>query len=87
MREPRDEFLSAEDLDPGGLSWEERLAWWNYWLLLAQATNDRDADLYSHGVFAGHHLLDPPWRAPVGAGPSPSSRPQREAVARRRLQT
>ena len=47
----RDEFLNEDDLDFGNLSEEERDAWCNYWLLLAQQTNDQDADTYSHGVF------------------------------------
>jgi hypothetical protein len=48
---PRDEFLSEEDLDLRNLSHEELIAWWNLWLEIAQATNDLDARLYSHGVF------------------------------------
>ena len=48
---PRDEFLSEEDLDLRNLSWDELLAYWNLWLRMAQATNDADAHLYSHGVF------------------------------------
>jgi hypothetical protein len=47
----RDEFLSEEDLDLRNLSEEELYAWWNEWLHAAQATNDLDAHLYSHGVF------------------------------------
>ena len=47
----RDEFLSEEDLDLRNLSEEELYAWWNEWLLAAQATNDLDQHLYSHGVF------------------------------------
>ena len=47
----RDEFLSEEDLDLAGLSMTELLAWWDLWLLQAQASNDLDAHLYSHGVF------------------------------------
>lgn len=49
---PRDRSLNAEDLDLAHLSWEELLAWWESWLLQAQATNDLDRDEYSHGVFA-----------------------------------
>lgn len=49
--EIRDEFLSEEDLDLRNLSEDELYAWWNLWLRQAQATNDRDADTYSHGVF------------------------------------
>ena len=51
MTEMRDEFLSAEDLDLRNLSWEELLAYWDLWLRQAQATNDLDEGLYSHGVF------------------------------------
>jgi hypothetical protein len=49
--EIRDEFLSEEDLDLRNLSDEELYACWNQWLEQAQATNDQDADTYSHGVF------------------------------------
>ncbi|MFY9824124.1 MAG: hypothetical protein WAM82_22295 [Thermoanaerobaculia bacterium] len=51
MNDLRDEFLSEEDLDLRNLSWEELIAYWNLWLHQAQATNDLDEDLYSHGVF------------------------------------
>jgi hypothetical protein len=51
MIEPRDEFLSEEDLDLRNLSWEELVAYWNLWLRQAQATNDVDEATYSHGVF------------------------------------
>ena len=51
MPEPRDEFLSDEDLDLQNLSDEELIAYWNLWLAQAQATNDLDEALYSHGVF------------------------------------
>lgn len=51
MNEPRDEFLSEEDLDFASLSPEERAAWCVQWLHMAQATNDQDAGAYSHGVF------------------------------------
>ena len=51
MTEIRDEFLSEEDLDLRNLSQEELIAYWNLWLHQAQATNDLDEDLYSHGVF------------------------------------
>ncbi len=51
MAEPRDEFLSEEDLDLRNLSDEELEAVWMQWLLMAQATNDLDAGAYSHGVF------------------------------------
>ena len=51
MDDMRDEFLSEEDLDLANLSWDELIAVWNEWLRQAQATNDADADEYSHGVF------------------------------------
>jgi hypothetical protein len=47
----RDEFLSEEDLDLRDLDEKELLAHWDHWLLQAQATNDVDEHLYSHGVF------------------------------------
>ena len=46
-----DAFLSDEDLDLRHLSEEELIAYWNLWLAQAQATNDLDEHLYSHGVF------------------------------------
>lgn len=46
-----DQFLSEEDLDLQNLTEEELIAYWNLWLEQAQATNDEDADEYSHGVF------------------------------------
>ena len=52
MSDERDEFLSEEDLDLRNLSEEELHAWWNLWLLQAQATNDLDENTCSHGVFA-----------------------------------
>lgn len=51
MTDIRDEFLSEEDLDLRNLSEEELIAYWNLWLHQAQATNDLDEALYSHGVF------------------------------------
>ena len=51
MSEPRDEFLSEEDLDLRNLTHDELIAYWNLWLEQAQATNDLDEHLYSHGVF------------------------------------
>jgi hypothetical protein len=51
VTEIRDEFLSEEDLDLRNLSQEELIAYWNLWLHQAQATNDLDEALYSHGVF------------------------------------
>ncbi len=50
--ELRDEFLSEEDLDLRTLTPSELEAYWTAWLIQAQATNDLDADVYSHGVFA-----------------------------------
>ncbi len=58
----RDEFLSEEDLDLKLLAWDELLAWWDLWLHQAQTSNERDAHLYSHGVFR----VDPCWN---GAAP------------------
>jgi hypothetical protein len=51
MTEPRDEFLSEEDLDLRSLSDEELDAVWTAWLRQAQSTNDEDRFTYSHGVF------------------------------------
>jgi hypothetical protein len=51
LSEVRDEFLSEEDLDLRNLTQEELIAYWNLWLQQAQATNDLDEALYSHGVF------------------------------------
>lgn len=51
MSEPRDEFLSEEDLDLRNLSDDELIAYWNLWLAQAQISNDLDEALYSHGVF------------------------------------
>lgn len=64
MSDLRDEFLSEEDLDLRNLSEEELHAWWMLWLRLAQATNDLDEHVYSHGVFE----CEPPW--------DPALRPQ-----------
>ncbi len=50
-------FLSEEDLDLANLSWEELLALWDLWLRQAQATNELDEHLYSHGVFR----VEPGW--------------------------
>ena len=59
-------FLSEEDLDLVNLSWDELLAWWDLWLHQAQATNDLDEHLYSHGVFD----VEPGWRrGPSGVEP------------------
>jgi hypothetical protein len=51
ITDPDDGFLSSEDLDLRTLSEEEFNAWWWRWFRAAQATNDRDEHLYSHGVF------------------------------------
>lgn len=51
MNEIKDEFLSEEDLDLRNLSEQELYAYWNYWMEQAQATNEMDRYLYSHGVF------------------------------------
>ena len=53
MIEMRDEFLSEEDLDIAGMSDEELENYWNLWFAQAQATNEEDADEYTHGVFCG----------------------------------
>ena len=58
----RDEFLSEEDLDLRTLSEDELVAYWNQWLEQAQATNDSDAESYSHGVFMGACDAKPPGR-------------------------
>lgn len=63
----RDQFLSEEDLDLANLSWDELLAWWDLFLRQAQASNDLDADEYSHGVFA---LPRKEWRREGSAGAS-----------------
>ena len=49
--EPRDEFLSEEDLDIRNMTDEELCAYWNAWLRQAQSTNGLDEHKYSHGVF------------------------------------
>ena len=64
MIEMRDEFLSEEDLDLRNLSWDELIAYWNLWLEQAQATNDLDEHLYSHGVFR----VEPTARSLDGGG-------------------
>ena len=51
MNKIRDEFLSEEDLDLSSLSDEELDKCWTDWLRQAQATNDDDRYVYSHGVF------------------------------------
>ncbi len=64
MSEIRDEFLSEEDLDLRNLTWEEVMDYSVLWLEQAQATNDLDAHLYSHGVFE----REPPWERTPGPG-------------------
>ena len=55
-----DEFLSDEDLDLKNLSFDEVMAWYRLWLEQAQASNDQDWHLYSHGVFT----VDPRYTGP-----------------------
>jgi len=62
----RDEFLSEEDLDLRNLSDDELLAVWDAWLVQAQATNEADAHVYAHGVFAS----DPPPRIAAPRAPA-----------------
>lgn len=57
MNRIKDEFLSEEDLDLRNLAMEELKAYWNFWLRQAQATNDLDKNIYSHGVFMSNHLI------------------------------
>ena len=64
MIEMRDKFLSEEYLDLKNLSEEELYEYWDLWLEQAQATNDRDEHLYSHGVFT----VEPPRDAGGGSG-------------------
>lgn len=59
------EFLSEEDLDLRLLTPAELEAYWTAWLIQAQTTNDLDADVYSHGVFATDGPI--PWPAPASA--------------------
>lgn len=58
VHEPRDEFLSEEDLDLQHLSDEELFTYWTLWLQQAQATHDEDAPFYSHGVFERDPAVD-----------------------------
>jgi len=55
----KDEFLSEEDLDLANLSDAELEAYRDLWLRQAQATNDLDAQLYSHGVFVEEPRIEP----------------------------
>lgn len=68
--EPRDEFLSEEDLDLRNLSFEELLRWWGLFLTQAQGSNDRDENEYSHGVFA-LPTSEWPWPASILASREP----------------
>lgn len=54
-----DEFLSKEDLDLKDVPEDELFAWWDLWLEMAQATNERDEHTWSHGVFMGEHPPGP----------------------------
>jgi hypothetical protein len=65
----RDEFLSEEDLDLRHLSDAELAAYWDLWLRQAQATNEADANVYSHGVL----LKSPPCNGPADSAPRPWS--------------
>ncbi len=60
MKPLNDEFLSEEDLDLKNLTDEELDAVWRDWLRQAQATNEQDQHLYSHGVF----VREPPFADP-----------------------
>ena len=44
-------FLSEEDLDLANLSDQELDLVWEAWFEAAQATNDQDADYFSHACF------------------------------------
>ncbi len=65
MTGPRDEFLSEEDLDLRNLAPDELIAYWNLWLEQAQASNDVDEDLYSHGVFERDPAVTPKRRTEI----------------------
>lgn len=76
--ELRDEFLSEEDLSLKELTEDELFAYWELWLLQAQATNVLDEHRYSHGVFQN----EPPRERSgssqgfnEGGSPSPDSAP------------
>lgn len=71
-----DRFLSDEDLDLANLSWDELLFWWNEFLRQAQASNDLDADEYSHGVFAMPRREWPRLRAEAAARAAAAPRPE-----------
>ncbi|MDZ4199414.1 MAG: hypothetical protein U1E27_09025, partial [Kiritimatiellia bacterium] len=59
MNAIRDEFLSEEDLDLKTLSDEALERVWNAWLKAAQAANEAEQDVYSHGVFVRQQGIDP----------------------------
>jgi hypothetical protein len=66
VSERRDEFLSEEDLDLRNLDDAELQAYWLLWLRQAQATNDRDAPFYEHGVFRRDPAVPLPGEPPAG---------------------
>jgi hypothetical protein len=69
---PRDEFLSEEDLSLRELTEAELLAYWDLWLHQAQATNDLDEHVYSHGVFVTEPTAETPGPlSPTGRHPRP----------------
>lgn len=55
----KDEFLSEEDLSLAEMGDKELEAYWNFWLELAQSTNEEDKELYSHGVFVRYPARRP----------------------------
>ncbi|NLI76650.1 MAG: hypothetical protein GX442_09430 [Candidatus Riflebacteria bacterium] len=73
MTDMKDEFLSEEDLDLKSLTLEELDRAWTAWLLQAQATNDRDANEYSHGVFSGMDLTQVFWPEKTTPTTSPAT--------------
>ena len=73
MAEMRDEFLGEEDLALRQLTFEELVAYWNQWLLQAQATNDLDRLSYSHGVFRDEPDTIPREERCSEAAPEPST--------------
>ena len=72
----RDEFLSEGDLDLKNLSEAELFAYWDLWLQQAQASNDLDAHLYSHGVFE----VEPGWRLDGTRVDEPAERPRNQST-------
>ena len=61
----KDEFLSEEDLSLSDMSEEELEAYWNFWLELAQSTNEEDKELYSHGVFVQYPASNHQWKTSI----------------------